>query len=197
MHTGIRSTMVVFAMALMLGAPARAGWELDNERSLVGFISVKNASIAEQHQFKSVTGGIDDRGNVQLVIDLDSVETLIPIRNQRMRELLFETVRFPSATLTAAVPQELLAPDPGTVEMRTISVTLELHGSSQDLEADVLVSRHSDGALQVVLRRPLLLNAGDFGLGEGVGVLREVAGLNSISMAVPVSAHLVFRPGTH
>ena len=171
-----------------------AAWELDNSRSVVNFISVKNASIAELHYFRSVTGGIDAEGNATLVIDLDSVETLIPIRNQRLRELLFETVRFPSATLSAQVPKTLLDLDVGATQTATIDVTVELHGDSRDYSSAVLVTAAEDGSLQVTLREPLLVNAGDFGLAAGVDVLREVAGLKSISTAIPVSAHLVFAP---
>lgn len=172
--------------------PALADWELENDRSVVNFLSVKNAKVAELHHFKSVTGSISDAGEAQLVIDLDSVETLVPIRNQRMRELLFETVRFPSATLSASVPEALLTLDPGESTTDRIDMNLQLHGQSKVYPANVVVTHTADGALQVSLREPLLVQAADFGLAGGVQVLREVAGLQSISTAVPVSAHLVF-----
>ena len=38
----------------------------------------------------------------------------------------------------------------------------------------------------------MIVSAGDFGLGEGIEVLRDVAGLASISAAVPVTFNLVF-----
>jgi hypothetical protein len=44
--------------------------------------------------------------------------------------------------------------------------------------------------------QPLIINAGGFALVEGVERLREVAGLHSISTAVPVTASLVFVPGS-
>jgi hypothetical protein len=39
----------------------------------------------------------------------------------------------------------------------------------------------------------VILNAADFGLAGGVEALREIAGLNSISIAVPVTLNLQFR----
>jgi hypothetical protein len=129
---------------------------------------------------------------VQVSIDLDSVETMIPIRNQRMRELLFETVRFPAATLEASVDPALLEVAAGATREAELDVTLDLHGSRVDYTVAALVSGGADGSVQVVLAQPLVVRAADFGLEAGVEVLREVAGLQSISTAIPVDARLVF-----
>ena len=187
------SLMLMLCLTL-LTQPALADWTLDNERSIVNFISIKNASIGEVHRFRSLAGSVSDDGAVRLVIDLDSVETLIPIRNQRMRELLFETVRFPSATLEASVPAALTQLEAGERLITRVDAALELHGSTRDYAVDVLVSRGADNSLEVSLREPLILRAADFGLEAGVGILQEVAGLKSISTAVPVSAQLIFIP---
>ncbi|EAQ97503.1 YceI family protein [Congregibacter litoralis] len=171
-----------------------ADWELDGERSTVQFMSVKNASVAELHHFRSITGGISDTGAAQVALDLDSVETLVPIRNQRMRELLFETVRFPAAILRAEVPKSLSELPVGETRDTAIEVEVDLHGAKQSYTTEVLVTRLKDGGLQVVISEPLLVKAADFGLADGIEVLREVAGLQSISTAVPVSGQLVFVP---
>ncbi|WP_439106548.1 YceI family protein [Congregibacter sp.] len=173
---------------------ALASWELDGERSAVQFMSVKNASVAELHHFRAITGGISDTGAAQVALDLDSVETLVPIRNQRMRELLFETVRFPAALLNAEVPQSLTELPIGQSRDTAIEVEVDLHGVKQAYIAEVLVTRLSDGGLQVVISEPIVVKAADFGLDGGIEILREVAGLKSISTAVPVSGQLVFVP---
>jgi len=182
------------ALCLGLAIPASAAWELDNERSTLGFLSIKNASKGELHHFKSLSGSVSDAGKASVEVDLDSVGTAIPIRNQRMRELLFETVRFPQATLSASVPEELLALEEGDSASETVEVTVELHGASKSYSADMIVTRLADDSLQVTLREPLIVDAADFGLAGGVGTLKEVAGLASISTAVPVTATLVFTP---
>jgi polyisoprenoid-binding protein YceI len=183
------------AACLALGAPlALAAWDLDSGRSTVQFLSVKNASVAEVHHFKVVRGSVADDGTAQVTIDLDSVETMVPIRNQRMREMLFETVQFPKATLSTRVPDDL--DDLGAGETRDVDleVTIELHGASAPYIAKTQVTRLADDSLQVMLREPILVKAADFDLGGGVEMLREVAGLKSISTAVPVDATLVFTP---
>ena len=100
----------LLAMALLLvTGQVWAQWELDNEKSSVNFVSIKNDSAAEIHSFSSLVGYIGAKGNVQLGIDLNSVETLVPIRNERMREMLFEVVKFPAANITAQVDAVIIA----------------------------------------------------------------------------------------
>lgn len=181
------------ALAVFTGA-ASAEWELDSDRSRLSFISVKNASVGEAHTFKTLEGSVGDDGSAKVGIDLDSVETAIPIRNKRMREMLFETESFPSASITTSVdPSVIEKARKGPTEV-TVPLTVELHGSSASYDAAVLVSVAEDGSLHVATREPIVVDAGDFELGAGVTALKEVAGLASISTSVPVSAYLVFDP---
>ncbi|MFV0275687.1 MAG: hypothetical protein ACK5HY_00645, partial [Parahaliea sp.] len=60
-------------------------------------------------------------------------------------------------------------------------------------EAPVLIARDASGdLLRVVTTRPVVVNAGDFDLVKGIEALRQVAGLKTISTAVPVTFSLVF-----
>lgn len=192
---GAKSGAIAILTTLLLGvfsAASQAAWELDNSRSSIHFLSVKNSNIAELHYFKVMAGAIADDGATQVAIDLDSVETLIPIRNQRLRELLFETVRFPAATLSAEVPAEVLTLPAGESRGVELPLTLDLHGNTVTYEAKLLVTSLADGNLQAVLAEPLLVKVEDFGLAEGVATLREVAGLKSISTNIPISGQLIF-----
>ncbi|MEP5763309.1 MAG: YceI family protein [Halieaceae bacterium] len=163
-----------------------------HDQSSIRFISVKNAAVAEVHYFGSLSGVISNSGAVQVNIPLVDVETLIPIRNERMREMLFETVRFPSAQLRAQVDMKTIkALANGEYMELDLSLSLDLHGNTRDLMTGVSVARLGD-ELHVQTLQPLLLQVSDFGLGDGVERLREVAGLQNIATAVPVMAHLVF-----
>jgi len=74
-----------------------------------------------------------------------------------------------------------------------VPVTVSLHGQAASYEAAVIVARDKDGSLTVATSEPIIVNAADFELGAGIAKLQELAGLDSISTAVPVSARLVFR----
>lgn len=187
---------VATAVAMLVGTTtAWAQWELDATRSSVNFISIKNDSIAEVHSFAALQGSVGKDGKVQLTISLDSVETLIAIRNERMREMLFETVTFPTASVSATVAPELIETlsDGGTVTT-DMSFTLALHGAEKSFTTSVVLSGESAGAIQVFTPAPVIVNAADFGLEAGVAALQSVAGLKAISTAVPVTVHLVFTP---
>jgi len=172
---------------------ASADWELDDTESAVNFVSIKNNSVGEVHTFTSLVGFIGAAGNVQLTISLDSVETLIDVRNERMREMLFETVKFPVAQITAQVDTALLAEVAGGNTVTTdLPVTLTLHGQEKALTISVVIVGEDDGSLRVLSTRPVVINAADFGLDGGVTALQEIVGLQSISNAVPVTLQLLF-----
>lgn len=183
-------------LAICLLAPcgvAWADWELDSTESAVNFVSIKNNGVGEVHSFASLVGFIGAAGNVQLTINLDSVETLIEIRDERMRELLFETVRFPAAQVTTQVDPALLAEAArGKAVTTDLPVTLTLHGQEKTLNISVVIVGEDSGSLRVLSTQPVVINAADFGLEAGVTALKEIAGLKSISNAVPVTLQLLF-----
>jgi polyisoprenoid-binding protein YceI len=183
--------MLVSLAVLFLAPVAGASWTVDNDHSRLSFVSIKAGTVAEVHHFGELRGGVDDDGRFELVINLDSVETQIPIRNERMREMLFDTAAYPDAMLTAPIDlsavQSLTVGDQTTI---TAEAQLALSGRTSTLTIQAVVARLSDDRLLVTSTQPLTLNADMLGLGEGVEALREVAGLPSISPAVPVSFRL-------
>lgn len=195
MFRNLGSGLALLLLTVGLAAPAMAQWELDSSKSSVNFISVKNSAIAETHSFKSLLGYVSAEGHAQVTINLDSVETLIPIRNERMREMLFESVSFPTATVSVAIdPAVLEAVSEGGSISTELPLKLSLHGVEKALPAAVLVVGEGT-SLRVVTRRPVVISAADFDLDEGVEALRAVAGLKTISTAVPVTFSLLFNRG--
>ena len=156
-------------------------------------MSVKAGDIGETHFFKELAGSVTPEGQVTLSVPLASVETYIDIRNERMRDLFFEVTQFPTATLTSQV--DLAAFDAIEVGQRQeaeIVVTLDLHGGTAEYDAKVFVTRLLANRVSVSTIEPLILSVGDFDLGDGLEELKVVAGLPSITPAVPVMASLVF-----
>lgn len=189
------SYLPVMALALALAAPpSLAAWRLDNAGSTLSFVSVKAGDLGEVHRFDRLSGSVSDSGAVEVVIDLASVDTMIPIRDERMREMLFEVGRFPTATLNATVDLEaLLALKPGETAPLAMSVDLTVKSATLTLAVEALAARLSEGRVLVATRQPVVVNAAALGLGDGIEKLREVAGLPSISKAVPVSFVVVFE----
>lgn len=184
---------LLLTLCLLASSAAWADWELDNTRSMINFVSIKNNTVGEVNTLKLLEGSISVDGKSQLTIYLASVETLIEIRNERMRELLFETVEFPHASVTAQVdPKVIAASTGGQVKHVDLPITLRMHGREKDMTVYLSVVVENDGALLVFTTHPVLINAADFGLEDGVEALRKVAGLSAISNVVPVSMQLRF-----
>jgi len=194
MHQVIRTFSSVALLTTALSAtPVTAGWNLDPQRSHLAFVSIKAKDVAEIHTFQEMAGTIDDAGAVKVSMMLDSVETLIPIRNERMREFLFKTTDYKDATLTAQIDPALInGMQAGDIAQIQAEGTLSLHGETQPMILQVQAAKVSDDTVMVASVKPLVIDAGKFGMSDGVEKLREIAGLDSISNAVPVSFVMTF-----
>lgn len=162
-------------------------WVLDAKSSKIFFSSTKNSNIREDHSFQAMSGAVTAQGEASLRIDLHSVETLIPIRNERMRKLLFN--HYPEAVFEAQLASDFAT----SSTMSHISGTLTLGGMTQTITADIGVYALSDTQMLVVTAKPIAISAIDYKLLPGIEALRAVAGLASIDPKVPVTFALFFE----
>lgn len=177
----------------LLSFNVQAAWQLNNQQSLINFVSIKKSNVAEVHHFKSLSGTLSDKA-AKVSIDLLSVETNIPIRNERMKSMLFDTSKYSSATITAAIDISTLNDlKVGQHYQEKLSLTLDLHGITNSVPATVGVVKLTDDSLLVYSVNPIIINASDFGLNKGIEALRSIAKLPVISSAVPVTFNLVFN----
>jgi hypothetical protein len=190
MHT---TTRLLLAFLAVLALPAQANWYLDNESSRLSFTSTKNADTAEVHRFLTLHGKVDPQGVAELEVELESVSTGIALRDERIRDALFEVDKFPAARINAQLnlqPINDLAPG-AQLELR-LPLTVQLHGKTHSYNAELLATRLDQRRFQVVTLEPLVMYAQDFDLVPGLKTLRSVAGLSAISLSVPVGAVLIF-----
>ena len=184
---------VMILLALACAAPAHAGWTLSNDQSVLSFVSTKAVNVAEVHKVTDLSGEIGSDGQISVSIGLASVDTGIEIRDERMREMLFDTTSYALATVSAKVdPMMIEKLNAGDSKRMIVEATLSLHGVSRPLQIELIVVRSGDSRIVATSAKPVVVNAPDFGLGEGIEALREIAGLPSISLAVPVSFVLTF-----
>lgn len=179
-------------ITLIMTGSAHAGWDV-TASSRVGFVSIKNNSIGENNVFEQVTGSISDAGHVAVSIDLTSVETGVDIRNERLKRMLFEVAKFPTARVQATLSASQLdaLKTAGSVG-ETVKVTVSLHGMSVDKLAALSVGVSEDG-LRVTSTQPIVVTAQDFDLESGVAALQAIAGLNAISRSIPITVDLSLR----
>ena len=191
------NTSILKPLALLLLAaaamPAQAAWYLDNESSRLSFVTTKNTDISEVQRFLVLHGKVEENGAAQLQVELESVNSGIPLRDERTRNDLFQIKTYPDALINAQInlqPINDLATG-AQLELR-LPLSVTLHGKTQTYNAELLATRLDDRRFQVVTLEPLVLHAKDFDLLTGVETLRKAAGLDAISLSVPVGAVLIF-----
>ena len=183
---------IVIFLLISLPMATQAAWQLDNDASSVSFNSIKNGQVVESHYFKSINGSIE-ANQASISIDLSSVETAIGIRNERMQAMLFETGTYPVATITAILDREdVAALQSKATSTLQLPITIELHGQQANATVPVLVTRSAD-RITVSSQRPVIIQASTFKLAAGIEALRKIAGLQSITLSVPVSFSLNFE----
>ena len=180
------------AASFAQGEPFGPGWRLDAQVSALRFQSVKNETKVESSSFATLEGGISADGEATVSVLLDSVDTGIDLRNVRMRFLFFETFEHPSATITAKIDENALA-DLAARRRLTLTqpYTLDLHGVTQPLEAEITVTLLTDDLVSVASAAPISIAAETFGLDGGITKLEEAAGVDIIPSAT-VSFDFVF-----
>jgi len=174
-------------------------WTLNTASSAVQYVSVKNYHKAEVNSFgtsaaPALTGSIEPNGNSTIAIDLNKVLTGVDIRNQRMRDFVFETELLPTAYITANVDSAAIAAMAvGASEVMPVDAQLSVHGVQQRIQYDALVVKRSETQLQVSSLAPIVIDSKQFDMASGVSVLRTIANLTSIGEAVPVYFQLLFN----
>ncbi|MFW5451432.1 MAG: YceI family protein [Methylophagaceae bacterium] len=188
-------TLIILSVFLLVSTNSFAiEWRLDPNNSQLNFISTKKTHISEIHQFKDIEGSYDSQGELILNVNLASVDTDNDIRDQRMKEFLFEVSDFKTARICATIDTETIdAIAEGASFRLTVDATLELHGDKKPLTMDIIITRLVGAKLSVVSATPTIINVADFSLVAGIEKLQELAKLPSISHNVPVSFYLVFK----
>ncbi|MFV3405631.1 MULTISPECIES: YceI family protein [Pseudomonas] len=185
---------LLLPLLVSVGLPAQANWHLDGESSRLSFVTGKNGNIAEVNRFLVLHGTVDRKGAAEVSIEMDSISSGIALRDERLRDSLFEVERFAEGKVQAQIdlrPINDLA-NGAQLELR-LPVSVTLHGQTHNYNTLLLATRLDERRFQVVTLEPLVLRAEDFGLMPGLESLRKLAGLKSINPSVPVSAVLIFN----
>jgi len=187
----MRSLFIAFATLIVTATTslsAAADWTLDPANSRLYFASIKAGDVAEGHRFEKLSGRVSADGKVLVEVALNSVETGVDIRNTRMKEHLFNTAKFPLATVTAEIDLKVMAATPvGDARVLVLPINVALAGGSADYEIELKVARLGAKRVSIQTLSPVLVHADDFDLMGGINKLRELAGLDAINPVVPVT----------
>ena len=196
----ILAPAALIALAACSQSPADAPpvtdseWTLDGEASELSYVSIKAGEIAEINAFESLNGGVTQDGTASVVIDLSSVSTGVDIRNERMRDIFFVVADYPTATVTAQIdPASFETLGVGESTTQTLSGTLSIKEVEAPFETEVMVTRAGPDRVIAASTDPVIVDAGQLQLTDGLAQLQELAGLDSITPVVPVTFTLTFE----
>lgn len=184
---------VVLSIALSISSfNTLAQLTLDKAQSTINFISTKNEHVSETHTFENFSGELNGQGKLTITIDISSVETLIPIRNERMQKMLFNISDYSSATFTAQIDPTLAKLEAGEMKHVTVAGEMMIAGNKAPISFEVVLTGLKDGSINATTSMPTILSTTAFNLDKGVAALQEIAMLNSISKSVPLSFSATF-----
>ncbi|MEO0642595.1 MAG: YceI family protein [Pseudomonadota bacterium] len=173
---------------------AQGAWSVDSDASSLSYVSVKSGEIAEANRFSGFSGSVTPEGTARVEIDLATIETKVDIRNERMREIFFEVAEFPKATVTAQIdPAAFDTLSVGESMVQPLKATLTVKGVEAPVETQVSVTRTNEDGVLVTSVEPVIVYADALELTQALATLQELAGLPSITPAVPVSFSIAFK----
>lgn len=187
------SALLIFLANILLSNTALADWKMDAKNSNISYGTIKNDAIGENNYFKTISGNITDEGEINIEIDLASVDTQLELRDERMRDIVFKVANNPKAKLTGNIDlKQFESLKNGENSVIETSVILELVGEVTEIDTTLVVVRLAENKVLVIPQNVLFIDADDFELVEAIETLRGLAGLDTISTVVPMSFYLTF-----
>lgn len=142
-------------------------------------------------------GGINEKGEANVRIELASIDTSNDLRNVRMRFLLFETFKFPHAEISAKLNKaKLRTLSTNTRIAYLLDFKISMHGFEKEFQAPVWITQINEATVSVATIKPIIVSTDSFGLTDNVGKLVELIGGKLIAPAASITFDLVFGTGT-
>ncbi len=177
-----------------------SAWILNEDNSTINFVTVKQTDTSESHVFRDFSGTISADKQAEIIIRPASIDTIVPERsieyiqsrrNDRMRELLFETSLYPEIKIIADI-SKLEDMTAGDTRHSSFSAILSMHGVDQAIALNTIITQVNDSKMTVVSSLPIIVTTDDFNMNKGLNKLKALVGGIAIGKSVPVNFFLTF-----
>ncbi len=175
-----------------------ADWVLDDRQSSLNWLSSKlvqksHKAVYEHNRFRSFSATVTTAGAIQLDVDLNSVDTGVLIRNERIRKHVFLTDKYPQASLRGKISLTgITALAVGETRIESPKTTLEMRGVSREITLKISITKLANQGFAIQTIEPVFVDGAAFGMSEGFETLRELVNLFNIPTVIPVSFRMVF-----
>lgn len=186
----ITSSVCLALATFSLSSFAAGDYMLDSDLSSVSFATIKKQYVVEPATINTLSGHLTENGQFEIKLDLKSISTGVPIRDTRLNEIYFESMKYPQVTVSGSVDSKMLS---GTASRSTVSARVTLYGQSKMVDFPVVI-QPGDGHVMVSSSAPVIISAADFSIpAANLSALSETVGGLSLSDKVPVSLTLLFQ----
>ncbi|WP_163833641.1 YceI family protein [Spartinivicinus ruber] len=187
---------------LLLGAlltaavsQVQAAWLVQSENSKVNFITEKiftnDKSVKETQLISGVAGEVDNQKQAEIKIDLATIDTKIPVRNDRIKKWVLDITNYRYATVKAdlsAINEQKIAV--GDSKQMAVDGSLTIREATLPIQLFVKVTKNSATHYSVVSYKDTSININQYGGEDGIQKMTQVMGLKSINPVVSVKWEL-------
>lgn len=176
-----------------VASPLAEGWTVQRQASSISFTTEFSDAQRVTGFFTAVTGDIAPNGVAQFDIALDSVKTGDALQDTRLRFLVFETFKAPTARVSAQLdPSALLGLEGAGQKTLNLPIRVTLNGATHSFDAQFDVVQIGADIVSVASVAPIELSASQFGLLPGLARLERAANV-VITPKTSVSFEMLFK----
>ena len=184
------STLSIAVALFSSAAFAADNYTLDSDLSSLSFATIKKQYIVEPATIDALSGTLNSDGQFDVAIDLNSINTGIPIRNTRLNEIFFESAKHAPVKVAGKVDWAALGEGSHKVK---VPAEVTLFGKTKSVEFSVVVL-NAGNTVMVSSSAPVIIGASDFGIPtENLTNLAATVGGIKISDRVPLTLNLTFK----
>ncbi|KXF83129.1 YceI family protein [Enterovibrio coralii] len=186
------SSAAILALSLSPSlAFASSDYTIVSDASSISFATIKKTYVVEPATLSGVKGSVDASGKFSVTAPLSSISTGIPIRNQRLNELFFDSSKFPMLKVEGQVDMAALDKNDAMLQ-QSIPAKVTLFGNTKDVTLDMNIIKADDNIFAFTYK-PVIISGATFGIPEdNLKKVSATVGNIDISSTVPVNVSLVF-----
>ncbi|WP_318462313.1 YceI family protein [Photobacterium leiognathi] len=183
-------TFIFISCLISISAYAKSDYELISSISSLFFSTIKSQYIIESSSMKPTEGRINQDGTFSITIPIDTINTGISIRDERVKDLFFDLSNHPHISVSGKLDLSIISNKPKLLSLR---VNVKMYGNIKSIIFPVVIMK-SDNYILVSSYSHNIISASDFGIPtDNLVKLAATVGSIKISDQVPVTFTLAFN----
>lgn len=186
----ITTQLTLVLSLLSMNVLAAENYTLEPSLSAINFATIKNQYVVEPAMIDTLSGKVHDNGNFNLSVDLKGLSTGISIRDSRVNELFFNSLKFPEIKIDGQFNLDKIKNGPIKT---SVPANVTFYGTTKLINFPVIIVP-TENYLSINSYTPIIIDSADFGIPENnLIALAETVGGIKISNRVPLNINLTFK----